>query len=125
MSPFAERNHSLAQLVAELRVRTGAVSDECSARHEASMGAPRNECAEPGVLLDVLFLDADRSTWVAVTNAALDTARSTPARTPSALSVRSATQFASSLRRLLRSSASSVTRQQRSLREIEAMGYPL
>ena len=123
-SPFAVRQHPLAELVSLLR-ETKRVPDAWRARHEASMADLWTECAEPGVLLDVLFLDADRDTWVAAMRAVLEEARSTSvADAVEALRggcdvVRAIAPAAPPLDRLVHRACL------RSAREWDAMGYPL
>jgi hypothetical protein len=114
----------LAELVLELR-NTKRVSDEWRRRHEGEVAVLWNECAEPGVLLDVLFLDADRETWVRATHAVLEEARSA-SHTDAVEALRAVCDvvrgIAASpppLDRLVQRARS------RTAREIEAMAYPL
>ncbi|MGO8998473.1 MAG: hypothetical protein ACLQVI_34570 [Polyangiaceae bacterium] len=123
MSPFSTTS-PLATLVLELR-KDKRVSDDWRRRHEATLLWLWAECAEPGVLLDVLFLDADRDVWVRAMRAVLEEARSSRMLdAEEALHavcdvIRAIAPMPPTLDRLvLRARA-------RTARELEAMGYPL
>ena len=124
MSPFSHRTHPLAELVIELRT-SRRIPDAWRQRYGESIAALWRECAEPGVLLDVLFLAADKGTWMAAMRAVLEEAL----HTPSADAVEALRAVCDAVRVIAPSPPSLESLVQkaraRSASELDAMGYAL